>query len=112
LADIEIDLDNVRAAWHWAVAHDKLAEIEQAMESLCEYHRIRGRIDEAYKFFDPAAVALGWSGVVGTPEDVPDNTTMFNEMMKLFDAPPVNGANGNERQRLLGKVLARYNRFY
>jgi predicted ATPase len=27
LADIEIDLDNVRAAWHWAVAHDKLAEI-------------------------------------------------------------------------------------
>ncbi|HMQ54435.1 MAG TPA: BTAD domain-containing putative transcriptional regulator [Anaerolineae bacterium] len=111
LADIELEEDNVRAAWQWAVTHGKLDEIDQAMESLCEYYRIRGRIDEGWRFFDPAAVALGWGGF-GAAEDIPDSDTMFTNMQQLLDEAPGNGANGNQQQILLGKVLARYNRFY
>jgi len=37
---------------------------------------------------------------------------MFNTMLQLLDVPPVKGANGNQQHILLGKVLARYNRFY
>ena len=111
LAEIELELDNVRAAWQWAVAQDKVEEIDQTMESLCEYHRIRGRIDEAWKFFDPAARAFGWKGF-GAAEDTPDKDTMYKDILRLLDAPQVKGVSGNQRQKLLGKILARYNRFY
>jgi len=111
LAEIELELDNVRAAWQWAVTQGKLDEIDRAMESLCEYHRIRGRIDEGWKFFSPAAMALGWGGF-GAAEDIPDSDTMFTEIMQLLDVPSAREANGDGRQELLGKILARYNRFY
>jgi len=111
LAEIEVEVDNARTAWQWAVAQGKLDEIDRAMESLCEYHRIRGRIDEGWRFFDQAAMVLGWGGF-GAVEDIPDSDTMFDEMMQWLDIPSVREENGDERQKLLGKLLARYNRFY
>ena len=111
LTEIEIEEDNVRVAWQWAVPHDKLQEMDLAMESLCEYFRIRGRIDEGFRFFDPAARKLGWDGV-GVEEDTPDSETSFNTMLQLLDLSLAKDVNDNHQQRLLGKVLARYNRFY
>lgn len=111
LAEIEIELDNVRAAWQWAVTQGKLEEIDQAMESLCEYHRIRGRIDEGWKFFGSAAMALGWGGI-GAVEDTPDSDTMFNDMLQLLSSSLVVVSNGNQHQKSLAKILARYARFY
>jgi DNA-binding SARP family transcriptional activator/predicted ATPase len=109
LTDIEAEIDNVRPAWRWAVAHENYKEIEKAMESMAEYLRIRGRLDEAYRFFQPAAASLGWGGF-GRPEDIPDSDITFNDMMRLLDRPPTRAENGNERQLALAKILARDNR--
>jgi DNA-binding SARP family transcriptional activator/predicted ATPase len=109
LTDIEAEIDNVRPAWRWAVAHENYKEIEKAMESMAEYLRIRGRLDEAYRFFQPAAASLGWGGF-GRPEDIPDSDITFNDMMRLLDRPPARAENGNERQLALAKILARDNR--
>jgi hypothetical protein len=78
---------------------------------MCEFVRVRGRIDEAWKIFQPAANAFGWQGF-WTVEDIPDSDTMFNHMMELLDAPPVKRENGDNGQFVLGKILARDNRLY
>ncbi|MCB0214341.1 MAG: AAA family ATPase, partial [Anaerolineae bacterium] len=48
LTEISIEIDNVRRAWQWAITHQKLSAINDAMEGLCEYYRIRGFLREAY----------------------------------------------------------------
>lgn len=111
LTDIEIEIDNVRTAWRWAVAHEKFNEIEKAMESVCEYLRIRGRLDEPWRFFQPAATALGWEGF-GKPEDVPDSDAIFNEIVQLLNTTQAGAENSDERQLILGKILARDNRHW
>jgi predicted ATPase/DNA-binding SARP family transcriptional activator/tRNA A-37 threonylcarbamoyl transferase component Bud32 len=111
LTEIEKEFDNVRAAWRWAVAQEKFEEIEKAMESVCEYLRIRGRLNEPGRFFQPAAKALGWKGF-GRPEDIPDSDGLFDEIVQELNASQKGDKNGDERQLLLGKVMARDNRHW
>ena len=111
LNEIEVELDNVRTAWHWAVAHNNGDALQKAVESMCEFIRVRGRIDEGWRFFQPAAQAFGWQGF-WTAEDIPDSDTMFNDMLQMLDAPPVRTQNGDDRQAVLSKILARDNRLY
>jgi predicted ATPase/DNA-binding SARP family transcriptional activator len=111
LAEIETELGNVRAAWDWAVAQGKLEEIDQSMESLCEFYRIRGGLDEGFETFNPAVLALGWEGL-RTPEDLPAGHEMFNETMHMLGLDTFSPESGAGKREILGKVLARYSRFY
>ncbi|MCB0165537.1 MAG: hypothetical protein KDI79_15005 [Anaerolineae bacterium] len=111
LNDIEVELDNVRTAWNWAVTHKNSAALQKAVESVCEFIRVRGRIDEGWRFFQPAARAFGWQGF-WTAEDIPDSDTMFKHMLQMLDAPADKIENGDDRQIVLSKILARDNRLY
>jgi len=110
-AEIEVEIDNARVAWSWAVAQAKFDEMEQLMESLGEFYRVRGKLDEGHDSFYPTALTLGWSGFY-TPEVLPDNHQTFDETMQILDSNGPSRKNKNRAQSILGKVLARYSRFY
>jgi predicted ATPase/DNA-binding CsgD family transcriptional regulator len=51
LTDITTELDNVRAAWNWAIEHHKTSEIEMALHSLWFYHGVSTRFREGREVF-------------------------------------------------------------
>lgn len=109
LAEIEVEIDNVRAAWNWAVAHGKYEQLEQMMESLCEFYRIRGELNEGFETFHPTAIALGWQGVPDS-RAIPPPMQVFDETMQILaESRP---ETRDRKKALLGKVLARYVRFH
>ncbi len=114
LDEIEIEIDNVRAASNWAVAQAKFDEIEQLVESLCEFYRTRGEIDEGGEFFHSIALTLGWPGWPGyyTPKILPDSRQTFDETMHILGSDASSRENNDRTQAILGKVLARFSRFY
>jgi predicted ATPase/DNA-binding SARP family transcriptional activator/Tfp pilus assembly protein PilF len=57
-ARIAADVDNIRAAWNWAVAHQKVTGIAEACESLHLFYFVRGLIDEGLQAFGEAADSL------------------------------------------------------
>jgi predicted ATPase len=111
LAVIEQDLYNVRAAWKWASAHGHLEYVDQAMESLCEFYRMRGRFDEAWADFPLAARELGWTGFGASPTHV-DAAAHFTETLQLLGAATTGSAINGSEEEILAKVLARYARFH
>ncbi len=58
VAAIKGEIENVRAAWRWAVAQSKLAEIERGLGGLAHFYRLVGPFQEAEKLFAPAADRL------------------------------------------------------
>ncbi|MBN1284629.1 MAG: AAA family ATPase [Anaerolineae bacterium] len=56
---IEGEIENIRAAWHWAIAHTKEAEIERGLDSLWFFYDTRSRYREGAKIFAKTAEALG-----------------------------------------------------
>jgi predicted ATPase/Tfp pilus assembly protein PilF len=56
--EIAADIDNVRAAWRWAVSHKKVAEIGQGLESLHLFYYARGWVHEGYDAFQAALSSL------------------------------------------------------
>ena len=48
------DIDNVRAAWRWAVKHDRLQELRQAAFSLWHFYETKGWYVEAHDTFELA----------------------------------------------------------
>ncbi len=54
LLEIEAELDNIRAAWQWAVAQVKVDEIRQAAEALYVFYDFRGRYLEGINAFEEA----------------------------------------------------------
>lgn len=57
-SDIAADIDNVRAAWRWAVSQRKTVEIGQSLESLHLFYYARGWIHEGYGAFKEALAGL------------------------------------------------------
>ena len=51
LREIEADMQNVRRAWNWALRHDDLQAIDNALETLHLFCDIRGRHQEAIELF-------------------------------------------------------------
>ena len=45
LDEIEVDLENVRAAWRWAVGHDRHDLLQEALGTLLGFRSVRGRHD-------------------------------------------------------------------
>lgn len=58
LAEINTEIENVRAGWRWAVAQGDLAAIEPALESLFHFYDIRSWFQEGAESFGWAATSL------------------------------------------------------
>jgi predicted ATPase/DNA-binding CsgD family transcriptional regulator len=58
IAAIRADLDNVRAAWKWAVEHTAVESIEQGATTLAEYGQVQSQYQEAAANFEQAALCL------------------------------------------------------
>jgi predicted ATPase/DNA-binding SARP family transcriptional activator len=58
LAEIEGEIENVRAAWNWAVDQGRIEDIDRSLESLAEFYQIRGRFQEGEEAFSRAAQRL------------------------------------------------------
>lgn len=62
LAEIEREIDNVRAAWQWATSQGRWHEIDQALDSLHVYYEVRSRYREGSAALEQAAAALEAGG--------------------------------------------------
>lgn len=57
-AQVAQDLENVRAAWQWAVAERSLDKLALGMEGLCRYYQVRSLEFERAQMLGAAAAAL------------------------------------------------------
>ncbi|NIV34472.1 MAG: tetratricopeptide repeat protein, partial [Anaerolineae bacterium] len=89
LAEIEGEIENVRAAWNWAVDQGKIEEIDRSLESLAEFYCIRARFQEGEQAFARAAQRLA------------------REQSDMASRPEVS----RESRIVLGKVLLQQGRF-
>lgn len=62
LALFDADLENIRAAWNWAVAHARIDEISQALQGLFLFYHLRGWLHEGEKAFGSAIETLRQQG--------------------------------------------------
>lgn len=70
LKAIEEAIDNVRAAWWWAVEHEKRKAIEESLESLSLFYQVCGWLQEGKDALEKAAKALRKGrSAVKKPED-------------------------------------------
>lgn len=53
------DLDNVRAAWDWASAHGRWADVSRMLEGVFQFMHVRGHFREGVDWLSRAAEALG-----------------------------------------------------
>ncbi len=109
LTEIEVEIDNIHRAWQWAISQDKLQAISDAMEGLCEFHRIRGFYEEY--LFPTTAVALGWAGLSDKVEDL-DQDTMYNELITCLNNAKPDRSDATTKDVIRAKVLARAARFH
>jgi predicted ATPase/DNA-binding SARP family transcriptional activator len=58
LADMDVDIDNARAAWDWAVAQGQVHVLDQALDGLAGYYEWRARFGEAETALQAAAERL------------------------------------------------------
>ena len=111
LAEIEVEIDNIRIAWKRAVTHCRFDWMEQIMESLCEFYRIRGELNEGFETFHPTAIALGWQGLSDS-RTTPAQGRLFQEILETLDAAAHISTSPDRKKQIMGKVLARYARFH
>jgi predicted ATPase/DNA-binding SARP family transcriptional activator len=58
LAKVDGEIDNVRAAWTWAVTQEQVAQVERALEPLARYYHLRFYWHEGESVFRLAASRL------------------------------------------------------
>jgi tetratricopeptide (TPR) repeat protein len=58
LAEIGVEIDNIRAAWTWALDQGRIKEIDRCLESLAEFYRVRAWFQEGEEAFARAAQRL------------------------------------------------------
>jgi predicted ATPase/DNA-binding SARP family transcriptional activator len=85
LEEINIEIDNARLSWDWAIQERQIAAIERSLEALFQYYWLRGLYQQGERAFGHAAAMLS--------ADLGD------------------GAVDDERQDLLGRVWARQGTF-
>jgi predicted ATPase/transcriptional regulator with XRE-family HTH domain len=67
LPKIDEDLENVRAAWSWAVAHDKLEEIGRSIHGIHHYHEHRSLFREGLDVYEHAVERLSGASESAAP---------------------------------------------
>jgi predicted ATPase/DNA-binding XRE family transcriptional regulator len=68
MVEIGAEIDNVRAAWHWAAGHGPFDELERAGEVLQWFYEFRGWFGEGTALFAEAIEQLRSVGAVGAGE--------------------------------------------
>jgi predicted ATPase/DNA-binding XRE family transcriptional regulator len=81
LADMDVEMDNVRLTWSWMLARRQIANIHRSLRSLWIFHELRGRFQEGANLMRRAEAVLKTPGGTETEEE-------------------------DERSVVLGKVLA------
>jgi DNA-binding CsgD family transcriptional regulator/tetratricopeptide (TPR) repeat protein len=94
LKEIEAEIDNVRAAWEWALEQRQLEDIDKSCECLRYYFEVRGWYHEGEAFFRHAAERL-------TPDDASENQNL------TFGKVLLGQANCAYRSGYYGKALER-----
>lgn len=59
--EIEADIDNIRAAWSWAVEHSRIDDIDRSAHPLFRFYSIRSRFLEGANTFEKAVQILDTS---------------------------------------------------
>jgi predicted ATPase/DNA-binding SARP family transcriptional activator len=70
LAEIGADLDNVRAAWRWAIDQGRVAEIRQAAPGLWYFYSMRSLLEEGEQAFARAVEMLEARAGQGSDTDI------------------------------------------
>ncbi len=89
LQAIELEIDNVRAAWHWLLAHGSAAEIDQAVMPLHRFYDVRGWFTEGEASFEEAVAQ--WRRRAKTADSQPllarllARLGFFQERLSLMD---------------------------
>ena len=61
LANIGVEIENIRAAWRWAIAHTRLQAIDRCLEGLYYFYWARNWFHEGERVFEQAErMALAW----------------------------------------------------
>jgi tetratricopeptide (TPR) repeat protein len=68
LAEIATDIENIRAAWHWALENGRFAKLEPALDSLWYFYAMYGWFQEGIESFGRAVAALYPVRAGGSPE--------------------------------------------
>jgi tetratricopeptide (TPR) repeat protein len=68
MVEIGAEIDNVRAAWHWAAVRGPFDELERAGEVLQWFHEFRGGFGEGTALFAQAIEQMRSVGAVGAGE--------------------------------------------
>jgi predicted ATPase/DNA-binding SARP family transcriptional activator/Tfp pilus assembly protein PilF len=79
------EIDNVRAAWQWAVTRRREAEIARSFESLFLFMRIRSQFKEGAEVFARAAKAMGGTEHVIKSAEIFARQATFLELLGQFD---------------------------
>lgn len=58
LVELDIELQNIRKAWHWALEHGQLNHLSKMINPLSKFYAIRGRFQEALELFGAGAEAM------------------------------------------------------
>jgi tetratricopeptide (TPR) repeat protein len=58
LEEMDLEIENARAAWYWAVAHGQVPRLAEGVEGMWLYHRRRLRLQEGEAAFQAAVSAL------------------------------------------------------
>ena len=70
LDEIAHEIENVRAAWRWAVTQGRVQELRQAANSLSVFFQVRSLFQEGAEAFGRAASALEAAREQGTTEEI------------------------------------------
>ena len=58
LREIEADIENIQAAWDWAICHRQLECLEQAADGLCMFYLRRARFNDGWEACQRAVEAI------------------------------------------------------
>jgi len=78
LSTLTQDIDNLRAAWDWAIRQQNVADLNRAAEGLAIFYDLYGRLQEGAVAFERAAVVL--SNIVATNPN-PDNEFAYGRIL-------------------------------
>lgn len=90
LTEIEVDIENIRAAWRWAIDNSKLAELEQAKEGMFRFYKLRNWLHEGAAVFKQAADLLAGvdkkeASIINLETNVLLNLAYFAEATQDYD---------------------------
>jgi predicted ATPase/class 3 adenylate cyclase len=103
IADLSAEIDNLRQAWQWAVARDKLGEIRRALFPLGWFYELRTWFQEAELLFRSAADQLqAQAGLAGAIE----RTELIGFLMAIAGWFSFRSGRTAQAHELLGGGLA------